>query len=232
MTTMRARVVAAGVLAAALLPPALPGVPFLSGVPFVSGMELSAQVPDSVRAAGPDSVAAGVAQEVPDSLQAQADSARQAILDRLQRLARGPGADSVLFVQDSLRMAQAAAGNRGGGAGMDSIARALLEMPGFSLTEYDAESAEFDARRRILVLQAPPEGRARVTQEGSVFEADTSIVFNEGTGSIRAVGNGTFTPPEGDPVEAVDMIFDIEQGRGTARGARTSYQQDLSLIHI
>lgn len=166
------------------------------------------------------------AQVTPDTLREEADSARLQILRRLERLARLPGADSVLYVQDSARMAQAAAGQRGGGAGMDTVATALLGMPGFSLTEYEAESARFDAPARVLVLQAPADGRARVSQEGSVFEADTSIVFNEETGSIRAVGNGTFTPPDGDAVEAANMIYDINQRRGTALDARTSFAQD------
>lgn len=161
-----------------------------------------------------------------DTLQAEADSARLAIMRRLERLARRPGADSVLYLQDSLRLAQAAEGNRGGAAGSDSVTTALMRMPGFSLTEYDGESADFNAGSRVLVLQAPTGGRARVSQEGTVFEADSSIVFDEERGSIRAVGMGTFTPPQGDAVDAANMIFDLNQGRGTAVDARTSYAQD------
>ncbi|NNF12613.1 MAG: hypothetical protein HKN72_05300 [Gemmatimonadetes bacterium] len=161
-----------------------------------------------------------------DSLQAAADSARLAIINRLERLARRPGADSVLYVQDSVRLAQAAEGNRGAGAGPDSVSTALFGMPGFALTEYDGEDADFDAGRRVLVLSAPTGGRARVSQEGTVFEADTAIIFDEERGSIRAVGEGTFIPADGDPVDAADMVFDLGQGRGTAVGARTSYAQD------
>ncbi|MDH3272702.1 MAG: putative LPS assembly protein LptD [Gemmatimonadota bacterium] len=164
--------------------------------------------------------------QVQDTLTQAPDSARLAILRRLERLARAPGADSILYVQDSVRLAQAAQGQRPSGAGSDSVATALLRMPGFSLTEYDAETADFDAQDRVLVLGAPAGGRARVAQEGSVFEADTSIVFNERTGSIRAIGDGTFTPPSGDAVDAANMIYDLNQGRGTAYGARTSYAQD------
>ena len=54
----------------------------------------------------------------------EVDSSRIRILERLRRLGRAPGSDSVLFVQDSLRLAQAAEGNRPGamGAALDSIA--------------------------------------------------------------------------------------------------------------
>lgn len=166
------------------------------------------------------------AQAPPDSTQAAvADSARMAVLRRLERLGRPVGADSVLFVQDSARLAEAAAGRRPGG-GRDAVTNDLFAMPGFSLTEYEGASADFAARDRILVLQAPPSGRARVTSEGSVIEADTSIVFDEARGSLRAVGDATYTPPEGDAIDAANMVYNLGEGRGTAVGARTSFQQD------
>lgn len=188
----------------------------LVAVPLLQPVTLHAQV------AGADTTRAAAS----DSMQAAADSARLAIINRLERLARRPGADSVLYVQDSVRLAQAAEGNRGAGAGPDSVTTALFRMPGFSLTEYDGEDADFDADRRVLVLSAPNGGRARVSQEGTVFEADTAIIFDEERGSIQAVGQGTFIPADGDPVDAADMVFDLNQGRGTAVGARTSYAQD------
>lgn len=168
----------------------------------------------------PDSVAVPV-----DSLQARADSARMAILQRLERLGRAPGADSLIFVQDSVRIAQAAAGNRLG-AGMDSIATLLYTMPGYALTEYEGESADFAAADRVLVLQAPESGRARVVQEGSVIEADSSITFDESAGSIRTRGLATYTPPDGDAVDAANMVYDLSEARGSAREARTSFNQE------
>lgn len=159
-----------------------------------------------------------------DTLEQAVDSARLAILDRLDRLNRLPGADSVFYIQDSVRLAQAAEGNRGG-AGMDSVATALMSMPGFSLTEYDGGEADFEAQNRVLVLTAQDGGRARVVQEGSVFEADTSIVFDESAGSIRGRGMTTFSPPDADPIDAASMIYDLQQRRGTAYDAETSWAQ-------
>lgn len=170
----------------------------------------------------PDSTAATVPITNADTL--AVDSTRIAILERLERLNRLPGADSILFVQDSTRMAQAAEGNRGG-VGMDTIATALMRMPGYSLIEYDGETADFAAQERILVLGASEQGRARVIQEGSVFEADSTITFNEATGLIHATGMGTFTPPDADPVDAARMIYSLEQQRATAYDARTSWAQ-------
>jgi hypothetical protein len=177
----------------------------------------------SASAQAPDSLARQV---VPDSLAQQADSARQAILRRLERLGRPVGADSTLFLQDSLRRAVAQqAGPRPVGAA-DSVTAALSTMRGYSLTQYEGERADFAAQDRVLVLQAPAEGRARVSQAGSVIEADSTITFDERAGSIRTVGQATFTPPDGEPVDAVNMIYDLGQGRGSALGARTSWDQE------
>jgi hypothetical protein len=156
----------------------------------------------------------------------EADSSSIRILERIRRLGRPPGADSVLFVQDSVRMAQAAAGIRTtAGVGLDSIAQALLRMPGYSLTEYHGASADFDAQDRVLVLTAGEEQRARLTQEGMQIEADSSITFNQTTGQLRGIGDPTFTPPQGDPVTSSTMIYDLDEGRGSAIDAETSYMQ-------
>jgi hypothetical protein len=154
------------------------------------------------------------------------DSTRIRILERLERLGRAPGADSVLFVQDSVRMAQAAAGVRpGAGAGLDSIAQALLALPGYLLTEYQGQSANFDAADRVLVLTAPESQKARLTQEGMQLEADSTITFNQATGQLLGTGSPTFTPPQGEPVATSTMVFDINEGRGSATNAETSYMQ-------
>jgi hypothetical protein len=153
------------------------------------------------------------------------DSAQMRIRERLERLARPIGYDSVLYVQDSIRVAEAAQGNRPAGAGMDSVATQLLAIPGYTLTEYEAESADFQAARRVLVLQAPESGRARVSREGLVFEADTSITFDDATGRISNVGDATFTPPQGEAVDAANMVYDLGEARGSAFDARTSVDQ-------
>jgi hypothetical protein len=163
-----------------------------------------------------------------------ADSTRAQVLERLRRLGRAPGYDSVLFVQDSVRLAQAAAGIRpGAGADLDSIAAALTAMPGYSLTEYRGGSADFRAEDRVLVLHAGEQVRARVVQEGMQVEADTSITFDQATGLIHMVGMSTFTPPQGDAVESPSMVYDLDEARGSALDARTSYMQQGArwLVH-
>jgi len=167
----------------------------------------------------------------PAAIQAQeaeqrVDSTQLRIMERLRRLARPPGYDSVLFVLDSIADEEAQL-NRSAGAGVrnDSTLSALMGMRGFALTEYQAAQTRFDAQEGVLVLHGAEGERARIVREGNEITADTSITFNESTGRVRAVGAPTFTPEAGDPVDADQLIFDMEEGRGSATEAKTSVQQ-------
>ena len=160
------------------------------------------------------------------SAQEQVDSTRLRVIQRLERLARAPGFDSILFVQDSMRVAEIEAGRGfGGGVSTDSVVAELIALPGFTLTEYDGGAATFEAANRVLTLIAPEGGRARVSSEGMGVEADTSILYNEETGRLQTVGQSTFTPDTGDPIESASLIFDISEERGSAFGAETSYSE-------
>ncbi|MDZ7780321.1 MAG: putative LPS assembly protein LptD [Gemmatimonadota bacterium] len=154
------------------------------------------------------------------------DSAQERVRERLRRLARPVGADSVLFEQDSARLAEAQAGIRPGLASEgDTVLAALSSMPGFSLTRYEGGEADFVSSERILTLRAAPEGRAVVRREGIEVQADSSIVFDESTGLMRTKGMSTFAPPDNDPVDAADMVYDLNQERGSALGARTEFSE-------
>jgi len=156
----------------------------------------------------------------------EVDSVRLRALERLRSLSRPAGYDSILYVQDSVRLAEAAAGNRPEAtAAGDSVVRALVSMPGFTLTEYQGQSADFSTRERTLVLTAPEGGRAAVSQEGIRAEGDTAITFEQDTGLLRIEGNPTFSNPEGDPIEASTMVYDLNEARGSATGARTSFSE-------
>ncbi|MGD8601861.1 MAG: putative LPS assembly protein LptD [Gemmatimonadota bacterium] len=161
-----------------------------------------------------------------DVQEEEVDSARIRVMERLQALSRAPGYDSVLYVQDSIRMQEAAQGNRPGAAAAgDSIVRALVAMPGYTLTEYQGGAADFRARERELSLYAPEDGRARVSQEGVGAEADSVITFDQNSGALRPMGNPTFSNPEGDPIEAATMIYSLDEGRGSATNATTSFSE-------
>jgi hypothetical protein len=156
--------------------------------------------------------------------QAQADSTRARILQRLERLGRAPGADSLLFVQDSLARADRE-GTRGASAGPDATLQALLGMRGYALTEYQGGKADFSATERALVLHATEGQRARVTREGQEVEADSSITYSEATGRVRALGSPAFTADNGERVETATLVYDLKEGRGSAFDARTSWDQ-------
>lgn len=157
--------------------------------------------------------------------QTEPDSTRLRILERLQRLGRAPGADSLLFVQDSIRDAIAQEQRPRGGLQADSTVAALARMPGFALTEYQGGRASFGARERVLVLTAAEGERARVDREGMEVQADSTITFDEGSGRVRAVGASTFTPPQGEAVESSGLVYDLSGGRGSALDARSTYSQ-------
>ena len=108
-------------------------------------------------------------------------------------------------------------------AGADSIMRALAELPGFSVAAYRGGEADFQAAERRLVLRGTPEDRALFSGQGNRVEADSTITFDDRTGRVRTTGPTLFSPQEGDPVESSALIFDLEQRRGTAPAARTTY---------
>jgi hypothetical protein len=158
----------------------------------------------------------------------QVDSTRIRILERLERLGRAPGADSALFLQDSLRTAaQVALGARPAASAStsDSIVAALVTMPGYSLTEYRGASANFGAQDRRLVLNAAEAERARVLYDGQLIEADTMITLDQNTGLVRGIGAPTYRPAQGDPIAATAMVFDLDESRGSALNAETTYTQ-------
>lgn len=161
------------------------------------------------------------------SAQQVSDSARTAIQERLRALARAPGLDSTLLVDDSVLNAQRQAqqGTASGGSGPDSVATALLSLPGFSITRYQAAGAEFHAKDRTLSLRGDENRRATVSQDGFELTADSAIYFDEASGRVQSEGAAEFSQPGGDPVLADHLIYDINQDRGTALGAVTTYSE-------
>ena len=157
------------------------------------------------------------------------DSTQIKILERLQRLAKAPGFDSALVIQDSIRRAEEEAARRMGPApraGTDSVLAALLELPGYALTEYEGGQADFGAKDRTLLLLAGEDGVARVRRQGEEITADSSIHFDEAKGMIHTEGQeATFTPAQGDPLTSRTLIFNLNEERGSALDATTQYTE-------
>lgn len=155
----------------------------------------------------------------PASGQEVADSLVQEMRLRLERLARPLGDSSGLLIPDS---ADERRGPQRRPAGSDSTLQALLALPGYDVVQYQGKGVTFDARSRILTLSGAPESEARLVRDGMELAGDSALVFNEETGRLVTVGREAFyRPAQGDEIQVQRLVFDLNQERGTALGART-----------
>ena len=99
---------------------------------------------------------------------------------------------------------------------------------GYDATQYQGLAAEFDAQGGILVLHGDSTRRATLITRGNELTADSVIVYDEAAGEVRGLGTPVFTPAEGEPVSSSQIVFDLEQGRGSAFDARTRYNEGAS----
>ena len=60
-----------------------------------------------------------------------------------------------------------------------------------------------------------------------ILQADSTIIYDEGGGRLRAVGDTVvMTPPEGgETVTSSLLIYDLNEGRGSALNAITQYRE-------
>ncbi len=180
------------------------------------------------------------AEEVrPDTILTRADSARLRVLERIRGVTADPPPPDTLMLPDTteppdadtgLRVPVLAAPERripppALPSEADSIMEALVRLPGFQAAVFQGVRADVQARDRRLSLLGTPEDRARFAGQGNRVEADSSIVFDDLTRRVRTRGPTLFTPAEGDPVESRSLVYDLNEARGTALGARTTYTE-------
>jgi len=70
-----------------------------------------------------------------------------------------------------------------------------------------------------------PATPARLIFDGRQIEADTAILYHERTGRVSTVGRTVTQDREGDPLESRTLIYDLNEERGSALGARTRYSE-------
>lgn len=171
----------------------------------------------------------------PDTV--QVDSTRLRIFNQLQGLARPPGIDSTWFIPDSLLSDSALAerdarlGRRStrqsrpqGASITDSIMAALMELEGYSVTQYQSRGADFGAKTKRLVLEGTPESRARLIREGEEITADSALIYSDEDGKVWTQGaDAVYRPEKGDPVNSARIVFDLNQTRGTAMRAQSRF---------
>jgi len=110
-------------------------------------------------------------------------------------------------------------------SGADSVMEALSRLPGYQIAVFQGIRADMEASERRLSLLGTPDERARFSGQGQRVEADSSIVFDDISRRVRTRGATLFTPPDGEPVESRSLIYDLNESRGTALGARTTYTE-------
>ena len=151
------------------------------------------------------------AQELPDSLQ-------EVVKKRLELLTRALG-DSTGLLPDSLRPEQ----------GMDEMTEMvddstlmqLLNLAGYNLIQYQSDDAVFETESRVLTLLSASEGGTVMNRDGMELSGDT-LIFDDNTGRLVSFGRqATFTPEDGNPVLTRQIIFDLNERRGTALDAQT-----------
>ncbi len=151
------------------------------------------------------------AQELPDSLQ-------EVVKKRLELLTRALG-DSTGLLPDSLRPEQ----------GMDEMTEMvddstlmqLLNLTGYNLIRYQSDDAVFETESKVLTLLSASEGGTVMNRDGMELSGDT-LIFDDNTGRLVSFGRqATFTPEDGNPVLTRQIIFDLNERRGTALDAQT-----------
>jgi hypothetical protein len=108
----------------------------------------------------------------------------------------------------------------------DSIANALMNRPGYSVTRYQGINVQFDAKRRVLYLEgSPANGRAAVGRAGTILVGDT-ITYNDSTKLMVALGDTLVLrdPSRGsaDVVALGKLTYNVEQRRGQVTNISTS----------
>ena len=181
---------------------------------------------------GPGHAQGGTGQTAQDTTKSRAERIRDRIRS-LGPLIRPPdslAADSARA--DSLARA-GATGTAGGQAqplatvARDSVMEELLRLGGYSVTEYKAKLARFEADSSRLDLR----NAAEVLREGQKLAADSGIVFSQLTGIACAYGMPTLSGGGATaPVRADSLCYNVDTKRGIAHGATTEITEGATWI--
>ena len=105
----------------------------------------------------------------------------------------------------------------------DSVATALMKMPGYTVTRYQGDRVIFDAQTKVLRILGTP---AAVGRDQTVVIGDT-VLYDDATRVVTARGD---TVVLHDPSQGADVIargsvtYNAALGRGTATNIRTSVE--------
>ena len=154
------------------------------------------------------------AQELPDSLQ-------EIVKERLERLTRALG-DSTGLLPDSLLADSLRQEPDESMMVDDSTLMQLLALSGYNLIQYRSDNATFETESKVLTLVSASGNETVMNRDGMELAADSALIFDDNTGRLVSLGReATFTPEDGDPVLTRQIIFDLNEQRGTALDAQT-----------
>ena len=193
-----------------------------------------------VLAAAPALAGAAAAQEPPDSVAAPAaadtlspqEALRARQRERLLRLSRPPGQDTVAQALDTVPAVGTTtrqgtpAGNAPPTMVADTVVQGLLQaLPGYEAIEYQGRSAYFDAALGELFLYGDTLSRPTVRYQGQTLSADSLIHFREPSETVEACCETTYVPMDGEPVQSERLIVNTRTQEASAFGAETEYNQ-------
>lgn len=184
----------------------------MASVTRVRILPVSAALIALAAVAGPHSPLS--AQELPDSL-------REVVRERLERLTRALG-DSTDLVPDSLLPDSLRQVADESAMVEDSTLIQLLRLAGYNLIQYRSDNATFETESKVLTLESTGGTQTVMNRDGMELAADSALVFDDNTGRLVSLGGeATFTPEDGEPVLTRQIIYDLNEQRGTAFDAQT-----------
>ena len=167
------------------------------------------------------------AAQLRDQPEEEVDSARIRVLERLNSLSRPPGVDSTLFVPDSTALpARVAPISQPQAA--DSFMAALFALPGYSVSRYSGEEAQFDVETQRMTLVGAENRPAELSQDGMTVTALDTINLVDSL--VWTAGETVTTRPGDPPVRSSNIIYDRRADRGTAFDAHTSLSQGATWL--
>lgn len=103
----------------------------------------------------------------------------------------------------------------------DPVLATLLQLEGYTVTEYTGTAAHFSADSGIVELT----GKADLAREGQRMTADSLLVFDQNQSTVCGYGQPVLSGATGNPVTSNQVCYDVEQRLGVAKGARTTFAQ-------
>jgi hypothetical protein len=184
--------------------------------------------PDTLQQAAPSDTPQQAVK--PDTVRPK--TAHERVVDRLLTIDRRVALDSARtdsIARDTTPARPVRQDNAPGLIPRDSIVEALLRMGGYTVTEYQADSARFDANTSELRLQ----GKPQVTQEGQKFGADSLLVYDQKTEQACGYGKPVLTTPgQSQPVQSTQLCYNVGSTIGVAKGAATVFNQGSTTWYV